>query len=92
MANRKPRVWDEEMVARAAGLKRAGFPAKVIAARLGVSLYAVECQMHRKGIKSRLDGRRCGKKGMVSFGPMALARFEAAKESAQDLIDIKGEQ
>jgi orotate phosphoribosyltransferase-like protein len=87
MANRKPRVWNEEMVARAAGLKRAGFSAKVIADRLGVSVYAVECQMHHKRIK-----RHSGKKPKASFGPITLARLEAAKESIQDLIDIKGEQ
>ena len=51
MANRKPSVWDEEMVARAAGLKRAGFPAKVIAQKLGVTARAVSAKMSRTGVK-----------------------------------------
>jgi len=40
-------VWDEEMVARAAGMKRAGFSNKVIAERLGVTEKAVQGRMHR---------------------------------------------
>ena len=51
------KVWDAEMVARAAGLKRAGFTTKVIAERLGVSASAVKNRMYRGGVQSRLDGR-----------------------------------
>lgn len=92
MANCKPRIWDAEMVARAAGLKRAGFPAKVIATRLGVSVSAVKNIMSTKGVKLRLDGRIGGNNGLFPRGPIALAKAEAFNEIRQDLIDIKGKQ
>jgi predicted transcriptional regulator len=50
-------VWDAEMVARAAGMKRAGFTAKVIAERLGVTKAAVVARMSRAGAHVRLDGK-----------------------------------
>jgi predicted RNA polymerase sigma factor len=61
-------VWDAEMVARAAGLKRAGFTAKAIAERLGVTEDAVANRMSRAKARVRLDG----KSGKYSFpkGPM----------------------
>lgn len=92
MPKREPRVWDAEMVARAAGLKRAGFPAKVIAARLGVSVSAVKNIMSTKGVKLRLDGRVGGNNGLFPLGPIGLAKAEAYNEMMQDFIDIKGEQ
>jgi transposase len=49
--------WDEEMVARAVGMKRAGMTNKDIAARLGVSIGSVIGRMSRAGAKRRLDGR-----------------------------------
>jgi transposase len=49
--------WDEEMLARAAGMKRAGMTNKDIAARLGVSVGSVIGRMSRAGAKRRLDGR-----------------------------------
>jgi hypothetical protein len=52
MANRHNSPWDAELVARAAGLKRAGFSAKAIAKRLGVTSKAVEGKMFRTGAKS----------------------------------------
>ncbi len=51
------KVWDAEMVARAAGLKRVGFTAKQIAERLGVSVGAVKGRMHKAGAHVRLDGK-----------------------------------
>lgn len=51
------KVWDAEMVARAAGLKRAGFTAKVIAERLGVTEKAVKGRMHKAKARVRLDGK-----------------------------------
>ena len=52
MANRNNSPWDAELVARAAGLKRAGFTSKAIARRLGVTAAAVNNKMSRKKIKS----------------------------------------
>ncbi len=52
MANRKPSVWDAELIARAAGLKRAGFTSKAIAQKLGVTTKAVDGKMFRTGVKS----------------------------------------
>jgi hypothetical protein len=52
MANRHNSPWDAELVARAAGLKRAGFTSEAIAKRLGVTSKAVEGKMFRTGAKS----------------------------------------
>jgi predicted transcriptional regulator len=54
---KKPKIWDAEMVARAAGLKRAGFSAKVIAEKLGVTENAVSNRMSRAKARVRLDGK-----------------------------------
>lgn len=51
------KVWDAEMVARAAGLKRAGFTNKTIAERLGVTEKAVKGRMHKAKARVRLDGK-----------------------------------
>jgi hypothetical protein len=50
-------VWDTEMVARAAGMKRAGFTAKQISERLGVTKGAVVARMHKAKAHVRLDGK-----------------------------------
>jgi len=60
-------VWDAEMVARAAGLKRAGFTAKVIAERLGVSESAVSNRMRRAQARVRLDGKSGSHFGLNNF-------------------------
>jgi predicted transcriptional regulator len=52
MANGSTSPWDAELIARAAGLKRAGFSAKEIAKRLGVTASAVSGKMSRTGAKS----------------------------------------
>lgn len=49
--------WTDEMVAIAAGMKRAGLSNKAIAERLGISVRAVAGRMSRAGAKRRLDGR-----------------------------------
>lgn len=49
-------TWDAEMLARAVGLKRAGFSGAAIAKRLGVSVSSVENRTSRAGAKRRLDG------------------------------------
>jgi transposase len=53
--------WDEEMLARAAGMKRAGMTNKDIAARLGVSVGSVVGRMNRAGAKRHLDGHKGGR-------------------------------
>jgi len=54
MANQHNSPWDAELVARAAGLKRAGFTSKAIAQKLGVTAKAVNTKMSRTGAKSPL--------------------------------------
>ena len=49
-------VWTDEMIAIAAGMKRAGLTNKVIAARLGVTASAVIGKCNRVGVHRRLDG------------------------------------
>jgi len=61
------RVWDAEMVARAAGLKRAGFSAKAIAERLGVTSKAVKARMYKVKARVRLDGKGGTHKGRNNF-------------------------
>jgi Mn-dependent DtxR family transcriptional regulator len=53
-------IWTDEMKATAAGMKRAGFSNKAIAARLGVSPKAVQGCTQRLGAKRTLDYRRTG--------------------------------
>ena len=51
------RIWDAEMTARAAGMKRAGFTAKQISERLGVTPKAVNNKMQKTNVRLRLDGK-----------------------------------
>ena len=51
-------IWTDEMKATAAGMKRAGFSNKAIAARLKVSPKAVQGCTSRLGAKRTLDYRR----------------------------------
>jgi hypothetical protein len=68
------KVWDAEMVARAAGLKRAGFTTKAIAERLGVTAKAVANRMYRAGARVRLDGKSGSHFGRSNFhnGPLTV--------------------
>jgi transposase len=52
----KGTIWTDEMKATAAGMKRAGFSNKAIAARLGVSVKAVQGCTTRLGARKSLDG------------------------------------
>jgi hypothetical protein len=54
-------VWDAELVARAAGLKRAGFTNKTIAERLGVTEHAIKARMCKVKAYARLDGKSGGR-------------------------------
>lgn len=67
MPRGKAEDWDEEMYARAAGLKRVGFSQTEIAKRLGVPVGSVRARMRQLGVKSAIKGRskpvgqfRCG--------------------------------
>lgn len=60
---RKPSVWTDEMKATAAGMKRAGLSATVIAKRLGVTPAAVSNQLHQLG------ARRTSPKGPKAVKP-----------------------
>ena len=71
--------WTEEEIARAAGLKRVGFPNKAIAARLGKPLHAVKRQMSKSRAKRRLDGRT-GNSGALSFGRNTLEGYICREE------------
>jgi hypothetical protein len=70
--------WDDEMFARAAGLKRAGFSSKVIAERLGVSVGSLRMRMQRGNVKARLDGRggNYGIGEQFKKGPISLRNME----------------
>jgi DNA-binding Lrp family transcriptional regulator len=61
--------WDEEMYARAAGLKRAGFSQPEIAKRLGVPVGSVRARMRMLGVKSAIKGRSMGI-GQFRCGPL----------------------
>jgi len=51
-----PEPWDEELLARAAGMKRAGLSTATIAERLGVTLKSVTNRLSKIGARRRLDG------------------------------------
>jgi DNA-binding Lrp family transcriptional regulator len=53
----KPVKWTAEMVAIAAGLRKAGFTNAVISERLGISKSAVQNKLHKLNVKSGLDGK-----------------------------------
>lgn len=56
--------WTDEMLAIAAGMKRAGLSNKVIAERLGVSVHAVSNRLNRAKATRRLDKRPGGQRPM----------------------------
>ena len=61
--------WTAEMVAIAAGLRRAGFTSTMIAERLGVSKAAVRNKLRTVGSKSGLDGK-AAMRGFIPAGRM----------------------
>jgi len=73
-----PEPWDEEMLARAAGMKRAGIPTATIAKRLGVSLNSVANRLSRLGARRRLDGR--SGTGKTGLGPYSSAIIQREKD------------
>lgn len=62
--------WDEETLARAVGMKRAGIPNAEIAKRLGVSLSTLYRHLRNTGAKRRLDGHGGGVKPMLARGAL----------------------
>lgn len=76
--------WDPETVARAVGLKRAGFSSKYIAEKLGKTPHAVQSKLKRVGAKRRLDGHG-GNMSSASFGRDRLHRLMTASETAEIL-------
>jgi hypothetical protein len=92
MTRRK--VWDAEMVARAAGLKRAGFTTKVIAERLGVTEKAVSNRMHRAGARVRLDGKSGSHFGRSNFhnGPLTVDIKSKDERISEYLEKPEGEE
>jgi hypothetical protein len=76
--------WDSETIARAVGLKRAGFSSKYIAEKLGKTREAVQSKLKRVGAKRRLDGRG-GSAGGVSFGRDRLHRLMTVSETVEIL-------
>lgn len=65
-------VWTDEMIARAAGMKRAGLPAATIAQRLGVSVKAVNQKMSRVGARMRLNGKTGRRMGNEPMGRLLM--------------------
>ena len=68
--------WDEEMYARAAGLKRVGFTQIEIAKRLGVPVGSVRARMRMLGVKSTMKGRIRGV-GKFQYGPMVRDHLDS---------------
>lgn len=76
-------VWDAEMIARAAGMKRAGINAKDIAKRLGVTTASLRGKMHRIGAKCRLDGS--SGKGHKGHGRYVLEIIDVRLQAEAEL-------
>jgi len=68
-----PEPWDEEMLARAAGMKRAGIPTAAIAERLGVSIGSVANRLSRLGVRRKLNG---GVGRLTDVGSRRLAAID----------------
>ena len=51
-------IWTDEMIAIAAGMRRAGFHAKKIGERLGLSGSVVQVKTHKIGVLPKLNYRR----------------------------------
>jgi Zn-dependent peptidase ImmA (M78 family) len=75
--------WDEEMVARAAGMKRAGFANAEIAKRLGVTENAVRYKLYSIKAKRRLDGS--GGKWTNGLGRHLFESMEAIRQTDEEL-------
>lgn len=78
-------VWTEEMIATAAGMKRAGLPATTIAKRLNVTVHAVNQKMSRVGARANLKGKggnrtKTGKYGRIVSGIVLEASGDKVEE------------
>ena len=76
MPRGKKEDWDEEMYARAAGLKRAGFSQPEIAKRLGVPVGSVRARM--QGVKSTIKGRSAAI-GQFRCGPLTRDHLDSPR-------------
>lgn len=76
-------IWTEEMVAIAAGMKRAGLTNRIIAARLGVTGSSVDNKMQKVGAKRNLTGATGVR--FKGFGRQAIEARESAAEAAEML-------
>lgn len=72
------KVWTEEMVATAAGMRRVGFTYAKIAERLGVTVSAVRGKLTKVKVRRRLDGH-AGNRKLFSRGPLTLGLLEQHK-------------
>jgi DNA-binding NarL/FixJ family response regulator len=75
--------WDDELLARAVGLKRAGFSNKQIGEKLGKPEGSVKNRLARVGAKHRLTGT--GGRGARPLGRITLATMEATSETNEML-------
>jgi hypothetical protein len=78
MPRGKVENWDEEMYARAAGLKRAGFSQLEIAKRLGVPVGSVRARMRMLGVKSAIKGRSMAI-GQFRCGPLTRDHLDSPR-------------
>lgn len=77
------KIWTEEMVAIAAGMKRVGFTHAKIAERLGVTESAVRGKMNKVKARRRLDGH-AGNRKLFSRGPLALSILDLHKDKEDE--------
>ena len=88
------KVWDAEMVARAAGLKRAGFSNKAIAEKLGVTEKAIKARMYKAKARVRLDGKGGTHVRLGNFygGRISAEIFEKHQRVDEHLEKPEGEE
>lgn len=77
------KVWTEEMVAIAAGMKRVGFTHAKIAERLGVTESAVRGKLTKVKARRRLDGHP-GNSKTFSRGPLALSILDLHRDTEDE--------
>lgn len=78
------KIWTEEMVAIAAGMRRVGFTHAKIAERLGVTESAVRGKMQKVKARRRLDGNKPGNSGVFCRGPLALGILDIHKDEEDE--------
>ena len=90
MPRGKAEDWDEEMYARAAGLKRVGFSQIEIARRLGVPVGSVRARMRMLGVKTAIKGRNKGI-GQFKCGPLTRSYLDSPQLVDEFLEMSEGE-